>query len=133
MLQQGLEGVRQHFVGAVAHEYLARADAVGGMAAGDGQLQGFGVGIGVQAQAVADFAGDGLQGQRRGAIRALVGIELDQAGDLGLFAGGVGRQAADDGAPELAHEKSARPGHAELRESADGSKLAATWPQPPQK
>jgi hypothetical protein len=108
MLQQGLEGVRQHFVGAVAHEHLARADAVGGMAAGDGQLQGLGVGIGIQAQAVADLAGDGLQRQRRGAIRALVGIELDQARDLGLFAGRVGRQAADDGAPELAHEKSAR-------------------------
>ena len=45
-------------------------------------------------------------GARR--VGVLVGVELDQVGELGLLAGDIGRQVVDDGAPEAAHGRSAR-------------------------
>lgn len=63
MLQQGLEGVCQYFVGVVVYEYFVCVDVVGGVVVGNGQFQGFGVGVGIQVQVVVDFVGDGLQGQ----------------------------------------------------------------------
>lgn len=69
MPEQGLEGVRQDFVRAVADEDLARFDT---MAEGDRRLEQVGVGVRVEAQArrvvaepariAASTAGDGGKG-----------------------------------------------------------------------
>jgi hypothetical protein len=100
VLEQRHEGVREHLVRAVADEDLFRAHAV---VPGERGLERVGVGVGVEAQAVAGGGADGLQHLRRGAAGVLVGVELDEVVELGLFARHVGGQAVDDGAPEAAH------------------------------
>ena len=100
VLQQGHEGVGQHLVGAVAHKHLPglHVEPLGQLG-----FERFCVRIGVQAQAVVGGVANGLQRQRRRAIRVLVGVELDQAFDAGLLARHIRRQGMNQGAPEAAH------------------------------
>ena len=94
VLEQGHEDMGQHFVRTIADEDLLRSHAV---PPGDGRLEQVGVRVGVEAQArrvVAEFRLDRRQHLGRGRVGVLVGVELDQVGDLGLFArhvGGEGR------------------------------------------
>ena len=101
--------MREHFVRTVADEDVACVDAELGEVAGDGFLQAIAVRVGVEAQRAAIGAQLGLHrcdGAWRRRVRVLVGVQLDQVGQLGLFARNVGRQAVDEGAPELAHNGS---------------------------
>ena len=103
VLQQRHEDVGQHFVRAVADENLLWRHAV---QPGDGGLEQIGVGIGVEAQACgvgAEFRLNRRQHLGRGRVGVLVGVELDQVGDLGLLARHVGGEGADDPAPEATH------------------------------
>ncbi|MCY1260240.1 hypothetical protein D9M70_84830 [compost metagenome] len=103
VLEQRVEGVRQHLVGTVADEHLARLDAV---VVGHRLLQAVGVRVRVQAQVVGRRGADRLDDLRRRAIGVLVGIQLDQPGQFRLLARHVGHQVLDEGAPELAHRPS---------------------------
>ena len=100
VLEQGHEGMGQHFVGAVAHEYLPGLHA---KALGQHGLERIRFGIGIQAQAVTGGVADGLERTQRGAVGVLVGVELDQIVELGLFAGDVGDEVVDQGAPVAIH------------------------------
>ncbi len=97
MIEQAEERVRQHFVGAVAHEHLRRLQAV---QLCQRFLEGARIRVGIQAQRVVRGVADRRQHTRSGSQRMLVGIELDQAVDARLFAGHVGSQGSDHRAPE---------------------------------
>ena len=106
VLEQGQERVRQHLVRTVADEDLRRFDAVFGEVFGDGVLEQVAIRVRVEAQAgrvVAEFSLHGGERARRGRVGILVGVELDEVGQLGLFARDVRRQRVDEGAPVLAH------------------------------
>ncbi|MNQ79015.1 hypothetical protein D3C85_939440 [compost metagenome] len=103
VLEQAVEGVGQHLVRAVADEYLTRLHAI---VIGHRMLQAVAVRVRVEAQVVADFRLHGRHRLGRWAIGILVGVQLDQPGQLGLFARYVGHQVLDEGTPELAHAHS---------------------------
>lgn len=98
--QQGHEDMGQHLVRPVADEHLLGLQAV---VAGNGLAQRGGLRVGVEAQRLAGLLGNGLQHPRAGRVRAFVGVELDQPGDLGLLARHIGRELVDDVAPVAAH------------------------------
>ena len=100
VLKQAMEGMRQHFVGAVADKHLRRAHTV---VIGHGLLQAVTVRIRVQTQAVIQLGLHGRNRLGRRAIGILVGIELDQLGQLGLLTRHIGHQILDEGTPEFAH------------------------------
>ena len=75
MLQQRLEGVRQHLVRPVAHENVGRGEAVESR---HRLLQGVGVGIRIEAQGAGGRRRDGRQRLGRRRIGILVGVQLDQ-------------------------------------------------------
>jgi len=100
VLEERHECVGQHLVRAVANEHLGRRDAV---VRSNRRLQPIGVRVRIQAQRVVRLSGDRGQRSRAWAVGVLVGIELDQVGQLGLFARYVRRQASDDVTPETAH------------------------------
>ncbi len=64
MLQQGLERMRQHFVGTVADKHVGRRYPVRGILFRQRQFQRLGIRIGVQPQVVAQFGAHGCQRQR---------------------------------------------------------------------
>jgi hypothetical protein len=98
--QQAGERVGQHLVRAIADEHLVRIDAVVGGQRLE-QLQRHGVGI--EPERLGRRRPDGLDRHGRGAERALVGVQLDQAGDARLLARHIGLQTVGQGAPEAAH------------------------------
>ena len=100
VLQQGGEGVGQHFVGAVADEHLVGPHPVIGR---QGLPQGRRQGIWIEPQAVGRLGPDRPQGAGGGAEGALVGVELDQPLDARLLARDIGLQPVHPGAPETAH------------------------------
>ncbi|MNZ50347.1 hypothetical protein D3C78_681330 [compost metagenome] len=103
VLEQAVEGVGQHLVRAIADEHLARLHTV---VLGHRMLQAVAVRVRVEAQVVAHFRLHGRHRLRRRTIGILVGVQLDQFGQLGLFARNVGHQVLDEGTPELAHAHS---------------------------
>ena len=139
VLEQRHEGMREHFVRTVADEDVARTDAEVGEMSCDGFLQAIGVRIGVEAKRVSVgthlrvHRGNGVWRRR---IWVLVGIQLDEVGQLGLFARNVGRQAVNEGAPELAHERLAG---SDAAGASDGImqpcrfEPAGGWPRPQQR
>ena len=54
---------------------------------------------------VEQVCGDRGDGLGRGAVGVLVGVELDQVGNLGLLPGNVGHQRMDEVAPVLGHRR----------------------------
>ncbi|MNC40717.1 hypothetical protein D3C75_894440 [compost metagenome] len=95
-----MEDVRQHLVRTVADEHLCRGHAV---VLGHRLLQPVTVRVRVQAQVVVQLAAHGLQRLGRRAVGVFVGVQLDQAGQLGLLARHVRHQVLDEGAPESTH------------------------------
>jgi imidazoleglycerol-phosphate dehydratase len=79
--------VGEHLVRTVADEDLLRLHAV---ALGDAALERVGIGVGVELAALVGGGTDRFQRARRGAVGVLVGVELDQLGELGLLARDVG-------------------------------------------
>ena len=106
LAEQAVENVRQHLVGAVARKNLRGIDAMQGR---DSLAQRHAVVIGIQAQAVAGGRAYGLERARRGGIRMLVGIELEQAVHARLFAGSVRSEIGDVIAPVIALAGQLRP------------------------
>ena len=92
MLQKCLEGVSQNLIRAVAGEHLLGRHTV---PCRDRLAQTGCARIGVEVQTVR-CGGDRGQDARRGSVRVLVGIELDDAIQLWLLTGHVWRQAMDD-------------------------------------
>ena len=84
----------------LAHDQLDRG-AVPGI--GHGLLQAVTVRVRVQAQAVIQPGLHGRNRLGRRTIGVLVGVELDEVVELGLFARHVGGEIADDLAPETTH------------------------------
>jgi imidazoleglycerol-phosphate dehydratase len=108
VLEQRHENMRQHFVGAVAEKDLRRLHTEHSEVFGNGRLEAIAVRVGVEAQVRAVAAQFGLhrrQRERRRRVGVLVGVELDEVLDLGLFARNVGRQAVNKGAPVGIHER----------------------------
>ncbi len=104
--EQGHEGVRQHFVRAVADEYLLRGDVAEEVRDGFPQPRTFRIGI--ELERFADLALQGRQHARARAVGIFVGIELDEVRQLRLLAGDIGLQGADSRAPESAHGRVGR-------------------------
>ncbi|MNT06611.1 hypothetical protein D3C72_1412870 [compost metagenome] len=100
MLQQTVEDVREHFVRTVAEENLIALHTV---ILGDGGFQQVAVRVRVQTQVVIQFGLHRCQGFWRRAVRVFIGVELDQFGQLRLFARHVGHQILDERAPEFTH------------------------------
>ncbi len=100
VFQQAEEHMRQHFVGTVADKHMIRGQAV---AFGNCSAQAVAGGIRIQAQRVADFSAQSLQHASTRAIRAFIGIELDQIGEFRLLARHIGRQPLHHLAPVTAH------------------------------
>jgi hypothetical protein len=80
------------------------------MAAGERLLQQGGFGIGIAAQFIARDTVDSLEDEGRWGIGMLIGIELDQSLEPGLFARDIGRQPPDNIAPVMAPGLLALPG-----------------------
>ena len=100
MVEQGLKGEGQDFVRAVAHKHMVAADPV---ILGNALAQCGGIRVRIEAQVTIGGGPDCLKHPRRRRVGALVGVEFDQLGDLGLLTRGVGGQSVDNGAPESAH------------------------------
>ena len=84
MLEQGQKHMGQHFVRAIADKHLLGGHAIVG---GHGQFQAVAVGVGVQAQMVAGFGGNGLQRLGRGAVGFSLVLSLTRSGSLGCSPG----------------------------------------------
>jgi len=90
MLQQRGEGMRQHFVGAIADEHLFRSHLVVG---GEGGAQRGGLRVRIKTQAVGRLAADRIQRARgRRPNGFSLGVELDQLRHARLFARHIGTQ-----------------------------------------
>ena len=100
MLQKGLEGMGENLIRAVANEHLLRGNTVAGR---DRPAQQACARIGVEAETIRR-GGDRSQDARRRSVGILVGIKLENAIELWLFAGHVRRQAVDEWTPEAAHD-----------------------------
>src|ERR1044072_2174409 len=96
MLQQRLKRMGQNLIRAVADENLLGRNIV---VRRDRLAQHGRARIGIEANTLAR-GGNRRQYARRRRVWILVGIELDDATMLPLFAGHVGRQAFDDRTPE---------------------------------
>jgi hypothetical protein len=108
VLEQRHEHMRQHFIRAVADEDLLRRDAEIGKARGNGFLEAIGARIRVQAQpfaAVHQLFDNRREHARGWRIGILVGVQLDQLGQLRLLARNIRRQAMNKGTPVAAHER----------------------------
>ena len=104
VVEQRHEGMRQHLVRAVADEDLLGIQPVH---PGDALAQCGGAGVRVQAQPIgvaAQLGHQRIQHLRAGRVGVLVGVELDQVGQLGLLTRHVGGELVDEGAPEGTHE-----------------------------
>ncbi len=101
VLEQAEKGVGEDLVGAVADKDLVERKAV---IPGYCLPEGGGFRVGIEAQAVVGVSLDGGDGQGRRAIGVLIGIEFDQPVGLGLFAGHIGFEIAEDRIPETAHD-----------------------------
>ena len=100
LAQQAREDVGEHFIRAVADEHLV----VGHTATLRERVRKLAcMGVGVQAQPVVGGVTDRLQRAGRRAVRVFVGVELDQALNLRLFAGHIGLEVVNDRAPVAAH------------------------------
>jgi len=90
----------QNLVGAVAEE-----DVIGGKpeAGSDGLGNIRPRRVGVEPQPVIRRGADRRQRQRRGAMRVLVGVELEERAAPRLLAGGIGLQLLHRRAPESVH------------------------------
>ena len=87
LFQQGREGMRQHLVRAVAHEDLFGRYLV---IVGQRLAQVTGARIGIEPQRISRRPTHRLQRLGRRPERALIGVQLHQAGDLGLLARHIG-------------------------------------------
>ena len=100
VLEQAVEGVRQHLVGTVTDKYLSGLHAV---IVSDRLFQAVAVRVRVQAQVVIDLGLHGGDGLGRRTIGVFVGVELDQLGQFRLLTWHIRHQVFDEGAPEFAH------------------------------
>jgi len=94
---EGASGQREQFVAAVADDDMGGRTTV---EAAEFIAETLGGGLGIEAEATVDGGADGFEHGGGGRVRVFVGIELDEAGDGGLFAGHVCGEALDQGADE---------------------------------
>src|SRR5262245_2165728 len=100
MLEQGMEGVGENLIRAVAYEHLLRRNMVVGR---DRLAQIGSARIGVEPQPIGCGC-DRSHDARLRRVMILVGIELDDTINLWLLTGHVWRQAVNDWTPEAAHD-----------------------------
>src|SRR5690606_26226604 len=89
--------------------------------------------VGIQTKGVVHHLGHALQGQRRGRVRVLVGVELDPAIALGLLARRVGAQAFERRTPETVgvfHWPTLRAAHCGAEHLRNGRAVLTCVPSP---
>ena len=100
MPEQSGKGMGQHLVRTIADEHMiARHPMIGRQ----GIAERARLRIGIKLQPGARGRLDGRADGGRGAKGQFIGVEFDQALNTGLLARNIGRQAVDQGTPELAH------------------------------
>ena len=101
VFEQAEEHMRQYFIGAIADKHMIRCQAV---TLGNRGAQAVAGRIRIQAQRVTDFSAQSLQHAAAGTIRAFIGVELDQIGQLRLLARHIRREPLHHIAPVTAHD-----------------------------
>src|SRR5690606_37660831 len=100
VLEQSMEGMRQHFVRTVTDKHLIGLYTV---IPGHRLFQAVAIRVGVQTQIVVNLSLHRRNGFGRWAVRIFIGIQLHQPRHFRLFTRHIGHQIFNKRAPELAH------------------------------